>query len=121
MATEWDLTGDICAPIIDTQPNRVRSRPITASFTVIAIAAGAMFCAEAPVVSCDPGWASANIISVETVARSEPAVSRSPRKSREHYSPDARAGMSTRRLADTVTTLFTPVEEPSVDVEYSFG
>jgi len=122
MRTVWDISENEHTPSVDMQPNRVRaSKPPV--FSVIAISAGAMFCAiQAPLISHDPGCTSTNIISVQKVSRIESTATASPRRRpREQYGPDATAGMSTRRLAEVATPLFSPVEETGVDVDYSFG
>lgn len=123
MATVWDVVGSVDALVVDTQQTRVRPKPKTAAFSVIAVAAGAMFCAtEAPIVTRDSGWVSSTVISVRSVSRIAPATTRPlARRARDQYAPDARDGLSTHRLAQTFTALFTPVEEASADVEYRFG
>src|ERR1035441_11030761 len=113
MATVWDISETENRAALDTQPNRVRA-PKSAAFSVIAVAVGAMVCAsQAPVISHDPGCTSTNIISVQKVSRVAPAVKTTNpgRRAREQYSPDAAAGMSTHRLAEVATHLFSPLEE----------
>jgi hypothetical protein len=123
MATVWDISETEDRTAVDTQPNKVRA-PKSSAFSVIVVAVGAIVCAiQAPVISHDPGCTSMNIISVQKVFRVVPDVQpASPgRRAREQYSPDATAGMSTGRLAEVATHLFSPVEEAGVDVDYSFG
>jgi hypothetical protein len=122
MATEWDLNEGVGGPAVDTQPSATRVRLKTATVSVIAVTAGTLFStAAAPIVSHDPGWVSTNVIEVRTVPREPSSTPAKPRKARELFSPDAQAGVSTRRLADAILPLVTTAPEPDVDVDYSFG
>lgn len=122
MKTVWDVGPSVDALVVDTQQTRVRPKTKAAAFTVIAVAAGALFCAAAtPIVTRDLGWASSSVISVRSVPRTASSTMRPPRRVRDQYAPDARDGLSTHRLAQTFTALFTPVEETSADVDYNFG
>lgn len=120
--TVWDISESERIPVVDMQPSRVRA-PKLLVVNVMAMAAGAIVCTvQAPLISHDPGCTSTNIISVQRVSRTESVpAARTRRRPREQYSPDATAGMSTRRLAEVSTRLFSPVEETGVDVDYSFG
>ena|ERR1017187_9597924 len=123
MATVWDFADSSDAPVVDTQRTRVRPRTKTASFTVIAIAAGALFCLSDPgMLPFEQGLASIPVISVQKVLRTEANPPRRPvRRERQQYAPDARDGLSTHRLAQTFTSVFTPVGEDSAGVDFSFG
>ena len=123
MATVWDFVEGFGVPVVDTQRTRVRPRTKTASFSVIAITVGAMFSAlETRMVTVVDGWVSAPVISVRIVPRTEAGVPKKPvRREREQYAPDARDGLSTHRLAQTFSAIFTPVEEDSADLDFSFG
>jgi hypothetical protein len=123
MATVWDFANGFDAPVVDTQRTRVRPKTKTASFAVIAMAAGALFCLSDPgVLSFEKGLTSIPVISVQKVLRAEPNPPKSPvRRERQQYAPDARDGLSTHRLAQTFTSVFTPVGEDPAGVDFSFG
>jgi hypothetical protein len=123
MTTVWDFADSSDAPVVDTQRTRVRPRTKSASFTVIAIAAGALFCLSDPgMLSFEQGLTSIPVISIQKVLRTEAnPPRRSVRRERQQYAPDARDGLSTHRLAQTFTSVFTPVGEDSAGVDFSFG
>lgn len=123
MATVWDLNDGFDTSVVDTQSTRVRPKTPSAGFTVIALAAGAMFCASPiPVVTAEDSWVSAPTVRVWSVPRKVSDLPKKPiRREREQYATDARDGLSTHRLAQVFDSLFTPVQEESADIEFSFG
>ena len=123
MATEWDIDNSFDEPLVDTQRTRVRPKTKTALFSVFAITAGALFCLnDAGVLSVEKGLASLPVISIQKVPRPEANLPKKPvRRERQLYAPDARDGLSTHRLAQTFSAVFTPVEEESAAVDFSFG
>jgi hypothetical protein len=122
MATVWDFVSEFDAPIINTQRTTVRAKTKRASFTIIAVAAGALFCANDTALAwVEEGVASVPVIGVQRVLRTELPPKKPVRAARAQYAPDARDGLSTHRLAQTFGAIFTPVEEESPSVDYSFG
>jgi hypothetical protein len=123
MATVWDFADGFDALVVDTQRTRVRPKTQAASFTVVAIAAGALFCLSDPgTLSLERGLTSIPVIGIQKVLRTEANPPGRPvRRERRQYAPDARDGLSTHRLAQTFTSVFTPVGEDSAGVDFSFG
>jgi hypothetical protein len=122
MATVWDVTEGIDAPVVDTQQTRVRPRTKAPYFSVIALAVGAMCSTpETCTLTVDCGWVSLPVISVCTIPRTARVPMKPVRRERDQYAPDARDGLSTHRLAQTFSSIFTPSEEDSADVDFSFG
>jgi hypothetical protein len=123
MSTVWDVTDGFDKPIVDTQLTRVRPHTKVGHFSVIAVAVGSMFSApETRLLTVEDAWVSAPVISVQTVTRTQLGMSKKPvRSERGQYAPDAREGLSTHRLAQTFSSIFTPVEEDSAAVDFSFG
>ena len=76
---------------------------------------------EATPMWVESGVASAPIIGTQTVLRTEVLPKRPIRKEQGQYAPDARDGLSTRRLAQTFDVIFRPVEEESETLDFSFG
>jgi hypothetical protein len=123
MATVWDIQNELDAAVVETQRTTVRpSARKTACFTVIAVATGALFClSNAAIGHIEEGVASASIIGIERVPRTDSAPKKPVRREREQYAPDALQGLSTHRLAQTFGGVFVPVEEDSASVDFNFG
>ena len=122
MATVWDFAAEFDAPIVNTQRTSVRAKSRMASFTVIAVTAGALFLLNDPAPSwVEAGVSSIPVIGIRRVLRTETPPTKPVRKEREQYAPDARLGLSTHRLAQTFNAVFVPLEEESAGVDYSFG
>ena len=122
MATVWDFASEFDASGINTQNSSVRPKTKKASFTVIAVAAGGLFCMnDASPMWVESGVASAPIIGIQKVLRTELPPKSHIRKEGHQYDPDARDGLSTHRLCQTFSAVFAPVEEDSAPVDFSFG
>jgi hypothetical protein len=122
MATVWDFACEVDTPVVNTQRTSVRAKSRAASFTVIAVTAGALFFVNDPAPSwVEPGVLSLSVIGIQRVLRSETPPPKPVRREREQYAPDARDGLSTHRLAQTFHAVFVPLEEESAGVDYSFG
>jgi len=124
VATIWDVVDSIDSPLVDTQQTHVRAKTKSASISVVVIAAGALFCAPQAMSSLAVGspFVSSSIIAIRTVPRGEGSTQKKPvRSERDQYAPDARDGLSTHRLAQTFGMICRPVEEESVDMDFSFG
>jgi hypothetical protein len=122
MATVWDVTEGFDPQVAYTQQTRVRPTAKVSCFSVIAIAVGAMFSAPETHILTVEGWASLPVISVCAVPRTGGVPKKPVRRQRDQYAPDARDGLSTHRLAQTFSSVFTPVaNEDSVGIDFSFG
>lgn len=122
MATVWDVTDGFDVPVVDTQQTRVRPKTRSACISVIAIAIGAIFSGpEFHTLTVENSWVSLPVVSVRTVQRTAGVPKKPVRRERDQYAADARDGLSTHRLAQTFGSVFTPVEEDSADVDFSFG
>lgn len=122
MATVWDVTEGFDPQVVYTQQTRVRPKARVSCLSVIAIAVGAMFSAPETHTLAVEGWASLPVISVCTVPRTDGLPKKPARRQRDQYAPDAREGLSTHRLAQAFSSVFTPVtSEDSVGIDFSFG
>jgi hypothetical protein len=122
MATVWDVTEGFDPQVGYKQQTRVRPAAKVSCLSVIAIAVGAVFSAPETHTLAVQGWASLPVITVCTVPRSGGVPKRPARRQRDQYAPDARDGLSTRRLAQAFSSVFTPTaNEDSVGIDFSFG
>jgi hypothetical protein len=120
MATVWDVTEGFDPQVVYTQRTRVRATAKVSCFSVIATAVGAMI--SAPETHTVKGWSSLPVVSVCTLPRTAGVPPKPVRRQREQYAPDARDGLSAHRLAQTFSSVFTPVaDEDSVGIDFSFG
>ena len=129
MKTVWDLT-DVNTAHIDLQRS---GGPISTSgpiktlggaVTKVAVMVSVLFVSPSVRTTVFPAAVSSPIIAVRASQRATPSASRSARNQTGtigEFAADARHGLSPRRLADTFSSLFTPTDEESVDVDYTFG
>jgi hypothetical protein len=122
MATVWDVNEGFDPHFAYTQETRVRPTGRASCFSVIAMAVGAVFSAPETHILAAEGWASLPVITVCALPRTGGVPKKPVRRQRDQYAPDASDGLSTHRLAQTFSSVFTPVaDEDSVSIDFSFG
>jgi hypothetical protein len=124
MTMSWDIDR-LRVPELGLQRSGGRlAKSICGPAATVVLIATALACNEAAPTLLPPVHASRPAIAVCPVQRASPLAGRPARGhavGATEFSPDATEGLSSGRLAGIFSSLFEPMDEAEVDVDYSFG
>jgi hypothetical protein len=123
MTTSWDINA-LRQPDLGLQRSGRTAKIRSRSVTTIAMVVSALACIDAISTTLPPVKVSSPILKVSPVQRASPVEQRPARGGavgKKEFFPDVTEGISSGRLAGIFTSIFEPLDEPEVDVDYSFG
>lgn len=121
MATSWDLEA-VTSEGPDLQRSGGPIRAMAGTVTKAAMIVTVLLASDAVMTPVPPAYVSSPVVAVRPITRTTPVPSARDRSGNiDEFAADAASGLSSRRLADTFSLLFTPTEEEGEDVDYTFG